>query len=110
MRRVVPIIAVVMVYAMTPGALELTENAVHLIRHADTAHADGAHAEDSDRDEHGCSGTYHACTCHSSPHFVDNSQSPRTAGPVRVRAEAPPARPELADSGFVREIDRPPRA
>jgi hypothetical protein len=106
---VLPIIAVLMVYAMTPGALELTENAVHLVRHADTAHADGDHAEDSDRDEHGCSGTYHACTCHSSPHFVDNSVAPRAAAPLPAPTVRLPVIVAPVDSGFARDIDRPPR-
>ena len=66
MRRLSPFIAIVMVYLMTPGAGELTENAVHLISNGHTAHAfDDAEHEPTGA-EHGCSSTFHVCQCCSS--------------------------------------------
>lgn len=59
-------IAIIMVYMMTPGAFELTEDAAHLVGYGDTAHADDDHPSD----EHGCSGPYHFCTRHHSVTFV----------------------------------------
>jgi hypothetical protein len=94
---------------MTPGALELTENAIHLVTHGDRAHAGADHGEDSDTDEHGCSGTYHACTCHSSPQFADNAVAIRAVAPAAVTRVHARRADAMLDSGFVRGIDRPPR-
>lgn len=103
-----------MTYVMTPGALEFTERGVHFVTHGDDVHgekqaADG-HTEDSSGDEHGCSGTYHACSCHASPSFLDSSLAPAIPGPA-VRSQR--AARDLAaalDSGFAAGIDRPPQA
>lgn len=99
-----------MTYVMTPGTIELTEHAVHLVIHGDSGHADRDHAQDSSHDEHGCSGSYHACSCHGSPTFMDGAASPRVPT-VSPRGQALSAAPESAlDSGFALGIDRPPRA
>lgn len=110
MRRILPIIAVLLAYAMMPGALEMTENALHLLEHGDTAHADADHVEDGEADEHGCSGTYHACTCHSSPHFVDSSVAPSVTASIPSSRSAALVTSALLDSGIVFGIDRPPQA
>lgn len=117
-RRVLPILAVVLAYAMTPGALEITENALHLVIHGDSAHAEDSHAPDTDTDhapdtdtdEHGCSGTYHACSCHRSPQVADAALW--TLSPVSsvLRPGQVTAPATLKSSGFAREIDRPPQA
>lgn len=53
--------------SMTPGLSEAGENLWHLLRTGHTAHAQ---AEGSDHapegDEHGCTGTFHLCSCHHS--------------------------------------------
>ena len=95
---------------MMPGALELAENAIHLLRHGDTAHADTSHAGDRDDDEHGCSGTYHACTCHSSSLFVDNAVSPRVMQPRMVASRQNFGLGVVVGSELVRRLERPPRA
>lgn len=70
MRRMLPYVAALLVYVMTPAAGEVVENAVHLVLTGHTAHAlhDGAHQPDSP--EHGCSGPFHICHCHSSVSFT----------------------------------------
>lgn len=110
MRRLVPIIAGLLVYAMMPGALEITENAVHLLRHGDTAHADEQHAQDGPSDEHGCSGTYHACTCHSSAQFVSGPAAPMLPPAAHVAQAIVVGPADAPTDGFSREIYRPPRA
>lgn len=110
MRRVLPIIAGLLVYVMTPGALELTENALHLLRHGDTAHADAKHAPDGPNDEHGCSGSYHACTCHSSPQFVSGPSAPTVPPPTDVARTVVLGPADMLADGFPRGIDRPPQA
>jgi hypothetical protein len=99
-----------MTYVMTPGTFELTEHAVHLVIHGDSGHADRDHAQDSSHDEHGCSGTYHACTCHGSPTFMDGAAAPRV--PIAsLHSDLLLAGADTAlDSGFALGVDRPPRA
>jgi hypothetical protein len=71
MRRSVALVAVFLVYLMTPGSLELTESLAHLAVHGDTAHADAeGHGDGDGADEHGCSGGYHLCVCHHANGFV----------------------------------------
>jgi hypothetical protein len=83
MRRILPYVAVVLVYLMTPLAGEITENVVHLLAEGHAAHAieDDAHAPDGP--EHGCSGPFHMCSCHSSTAFTE----PTTA--IDIRAAFP---------------------
>lgn len=70
MRLVFRYIAVLLVFLMTPAAGEVAENIVHFVVNGHTAHAvdDAAHQPD-DR-EHGCSGLFHVCGCHSSVPFT----------------------------------------
>lgn len=109
-RALLPIIAVFMTYLMTPGAFELTEHAVHLIGHGDTAHADGDHTDDGASDEHGCSGPYHFCTCHHSVTFIPaaSDDNPATKVDAGMMAETGPT--SAVDSGYTDEVYRPPQA
>jgi len=56
-------VAALLIYTMMPGAGELTENVVHLVTSGHGAHAlnDGDHQPRGA--EHGCSGTFHVCSC-----------------------------------------------
>lgn len=110
MRRTFPIIAALLAYLMVPGSVEIVENLGHWITHGDTAHADRQHDQDGPSDEHGCSGTYHACSCHASASFVAGSGAPVLMAPVDRPARAPRAINEAHDSDFVRQLLRPPRA
>jgi hypothetical protein len=69
MLRLRPLVALAVIYLMVPGANETLENLVHLAIHGHGAHA----VDDADHDfgesEHGCSGPYHLCACHSSLPF-----------------------------------------
>lgn len=59
-----------LIYLMTPAAVELTENVVHLVMTGHSAHAFGDGAHRPDGPEHGCSGIVHVCGCHSSVSFI----------------------------------------
>ena len=70
MRRILPTIAVFLVYLLTPMASEVTESLVHWVTDGHSAHAYEDAAHHSDEPEHGCSGSFHVCPCHSSVTFA----------------------------------------
>ena len=88
-------------YAVLPGAWQLTEQALHLVTEGHTAHAidDGEHEPDGA--EHGCSGSFHMCSCHHSPSFLAVSPA-AIATPDPAGAEAP-----LEPGGDAPEAYRP---
>ena len=111
MKRLAPRLLVpLLVCALTPGFGEMVENLWHLALTGHSAHAveQGADHEPSN-DEHGCSGTFHLCSCH---HTVPSDLAAVRAGgpgaelPVRTfrRDVTSPAEPDLPG------LDRPPRA
>lgn len=65
MRRFVPVIACLVAYVMTPMAAEVTESVLHLLTEGHTAHSVADDAHHPDEPEHGCSGLFHLCPCHS---------------------------------------------
>jgi len=108
----VRILALLLAFAMFPSAMEAVEVAVHLVQHGDFAHGDqDEHASTPlGTDEHGCSGTFHLCSCH---HNAASSGTGRVAvmvgtdvthaitnlAPVSRDGEAapaPPIRPPIA--------------
>lgn len=58
------------IYVMAPGAGELAENVIHFAAHGHSAHAVDDADHEPQGDEHGCSGPFHFCQCHSSVSFV----------------------------------------
>lgn len=59
------LIAIALLFSITPGMSEVAEAAVHLITHADLPHheADAEHGEGSA--EHSCTPLAHQCSCHA---------------------------------------------
>lgn len=54
-----------LIWAITPGLAEVAENAWHLVVAGHQAHALDRGADHAPAgDEHGCSGTFHLCSCH----------------------------------------------
>lgn len=109
-KRLAPIIVFTLVYLLTPGAFELTENVLHLVGHGDTAHGEAGHSGAESSDEHGCSGPYHFCICHTSVTFLGGSI-------VSVALDEPPSVAlglsdpgDVSDSGYAHRIYRPPRS
>lgn len=110
MRRLFPWITILLVYILTPGALEIAENAAHLVAHWDTAHsADDDHEQPTGTDEHGCSGPYHFCSCHHSSSFI-TVRPALVSAPVATVDPESPAGDVPVDSGFVPSLFRPPSA
>lgn len=82
MRLLSQLVAALLVFLLTPGLAEMVDDAVHLVRTGHTEHSAthaGSHGTDA---EHGCTGTFHTCSCHQTPSFLE-----------------PPAAPALAEGG-----------
>lgn len=106
------ILALLLVLAIIPSGMELVELAVHIVRYGDVAHADqhDKSTKPIGSDEHGCSGTFHLCSCHQ----VVSATTPLATTVVCLRApgeslavifpldrtgeaaQAPPVRPPIA--------------
>ncbi len=90
--------------------MEIVEAAVHWIEHGDSAHADRGHESSAlGTDEHGCSGTFHLCGCHTAsvlaPSVVadlnafsslEDEAGTEPASRPGEGASAPPIRPPIA--------------
>ncbi len=62
-----------LIWALTPGFAEASVDLVHQLRAGHTAHT-AAPADDHEQDEeHGCTGAFHLCGCHSSQAFQPNA-------------------------------------
>lgn len=74
MARLISGIALLLAYAVTPGAGEITENVAHYLLDGHAAHA----SHDTDQaprgDAHGCSGPFETCPCHGTSAFVTDSE------------------------------------
>lgn len=93
---------------MIPGLAEAGENLWHFARAGHLAHAQDAgedHAPEGD--EHGCSGTFHLCSCHNSPPMalglLTEMRQPAPADQRHPRNEASTRGPDLP------RLFRPPR-
>jgi len=108
--RFLPALALVLAYAIAPGAGELTENAVHLVMTGHTAHAADQDGHEPRGDEHGCSGPFHVCPCHGTAAFVVDE------APIEVEATRPAPEgvtwivADLESDGILTGIFRPPIA
>lgn len=102
-------LVLVLISAMTPGALELSENLFHLAWQGHAAHesADGDDHGPVD-DEHGCTPSQHFCGCHSSLAFAQ-VPTPAADGPSHL-AFLFNFRLEPTSAAPPRGVDRPPRA
>ena len=106
--RLFPALALVLAYAITPGAGELIENAVHLVMTGHTAHAAHQDGHEPQGDEHGCSGPFHVCPCHGTAAFVAER------APIEVQAMRPASESvtrivgDLESDGVLAGIFRPP--
>jgi hypothetical protein len=98
-----------LVWLLTPGLAEATENLWHLATEGHSAHAPGAEDDHAPvGDEHGCSGTFHVCSCHASPAMsligTTSVQQLSVAGDRRSRIHPSFAGPDLPG------LFRPPKA
>lgn len=110
MRGLLPYVAVVMVYVMTPGSGELAENLVHLLANGHTAHAFDDAEHQPQGNEHCCSGPFHVCQCHTSTGFIVGVKHNRL-GTALVRGERLSwACEEVEAEGHSVSLFRPPIA
>ena len=102
------LIAIALLFSITPGVSEVLETAAHLVAHADLPH----HDSDSERgcDEHSCTPLAHHCGCHSTMSAQTCSRASSTKlvdgltkiDPTAIPAvfsrvsEPPPLRPPIA--------------
>jgi hypothetical protein len=110
MRRVLLTTVVVLIYTMTPSAGEIAESVVHLVTEGHTAHAVEDDAHQPEGAEHGCSGPFHVCSCHSTTAFTAAFAAADLGAPVLKETElgwwyedAPPER-------YLESVFRPPIA
>jgi len=103
------LLVVLLVLGLTPGLVEVTENAWDLVAAGHLAHTADQAPSDAPGDEHGCSGPFHLCSCHHSLAF-DLLPAPgavRLGEPWHVAPrQGAPAVVEPSLPG----LDRPPRA
>ncbi len=108
--KLCPYVAVLMMYLMTPGSGELTENIVHLVMNGHTAHAlDDADHQPED-DEHGCSGPYHVCQCHTSTGFLAGVGDVRLGAAFAAGARLSWGAEDAKADGCLAGVFRPPIA
>jgi hypothetical protein len=60
-------LALLLVFSIWPATGEMIEHVVHWAEYGDTAHGAGDPHEGAPlgTDEHGCSGMFHLCSCHT---------------------------------------------
>lgn len=103
------ILVLLLVLSTLPSTMELVEAVVHWVEHGDAAHGDGHASVGMGADEHGCSGTFHVCRCHTANvitpavavvpcaiSHVDREASFELRSRVGLGAMAPPIRPPIA--------------
>lgn len=104
------ILALLLALSLLPS-MEVIELAVHLVQHGDLAHGerDGHERSALGSDEHGCTGTFHLCGCHTASattpaeaaaHALHYPTTRLTcfssSGRDGLGATAPPIRPPIA--------------
>jgi hypothetical protein len=104
------IFALLLTLSLLPS-MEGIELVVHLVQHGDLAHGERDGHENSalGSDEHGCTGTFHLCGCHTATALASTESSAqalyypishaacfRASGREGLGATAPPIRPPIA--------------
>ncbi len=78
--------AIAILILMFPGSVELVEDGIHWITDGHTTHDTSTeHHREGPADEHGCSGPYHICICHSSSPFITRA-APADPGKRALRS------------------------
>jgi hypothetical protein len=102
------LIALLLLLAVLP-TVEVAEQVTHVVGHALAAEAPdhAAHHDDTQSDEHGCTGLVHLCSCHHTQATVAVAVLATTSARTVefVVAELPPT---LADLNALEPPHRPP--
>ena len=100
------LLAVPLALSMSPGLVELVDDATHYVLEGRTDHAEGEDA----CPEHGCAPSSHHCGCCTSIAMVATSAAVHVRGPL-LRLGLPVAEATAAGPAGVRTlIERPPTA
>lgn len=99
-----------MIFAMAPGATEVVENVLHLFAEGHAAHALADADHERQGDEHGCSGTFHMCHCHSVVSFLTGASSPEVEAASEHRHDVLCSVDDTRADGCSAEMFRPPAA
>ena len=103
------LIAIALLFSLTPGTSEVAEAAVHLIAHIDLPHHESDTAHNDGCAEHTCTPLAHHCGCHATMSAQTSSRTllargignitqldPRAVSSELGRAgEPPPLRPPI---------------
>ena len=110
MRIGLKLLVLLLGWQMVPGMTEIVENIVHLAQNGHLAHAidDAQHAPEGD--EHGCSGTFHLCQCHSSASFLSFSIRVDMRELLYYSNALPRLTDDLGADGYLSAVFRPPIA
>lgn len=109
LRRYAQLVALLLIYLMTPGSAELTENVIHFVASGHGAHSLPDSDHQPDDDEHGCSGPYHFCACHHTAGFLIAPSIEVGAALLSSQQLVWSVADEPLDP-FLAGLDRPPRA
>ena len=101
-------VAALLLLVLCPGVGELAENAGYLLSHGHLAHASSDDHDDHPAGpEHGCTGTFHMCPCHSTP--LTLLPTADLKGPAHLRADVIAEQRFGTGAGISGEVYRPPR-
>ena len=109
MTKMFSVVAIFVMLQMVPGSGEMFENIVHLVQEGHLAHAlpDAAHQDNGP--EHGCSGPFHFCHCHTSTVFLLSATDDLHSVQLDNDNDfLPPEDPNA--KGYLSDIFRPPKA
>jgi len=102
----IKLLAVPLALSMSPGLVELVDDAAHYVLEGRTDHAEGADA----CPEHGCAPSSHHCGCCTSIAMAATSAAVHVRGPL-LGLGLPVAEPTAVGPSGVRTlIERPPTA
>ncbi|MDH3623568.1 MAG: hypothetical protein OES69_11105 [Myxococcales bacterium] len=107
MRRLIPGIAILLAYSVTPGAGEITENVAHLLRDGHGAHVAHEASHAPEEDTHGCSGPFQTCPCHGTSAFL-TAGAPFEIGVSQEALLAPSFTRDRRSDGVLISVFRPP--
>ncbi|QQR89792.1 MAG: hypothetical protein IPJ88_16690 [Myxococcales bacterium] len=82
-KKLSPIVSLVLALQFVPGLGELVESAVHFAVHGHSAHALSDTEHQSQEAEHGCSGPFHLCPCHSTVAYTMQAAVSGVVAPAR---------------------------
>lgn len=107
-RYLAAIVALLLAVLLVPRSGALIEDFVHVLETGHTLHDSGHHEEPPT--EHGCSGPYHSCPCHSTVQFIASGEVARLPVTPAAEANVPTMIQVVRGTEHRRGVERPPSA